>query len=454
MSIIDYNAYTDNNAPSKWSSHLMFVFAASGSAVGLGNIWKFPYIVGENGGGAFVLLYLVCLAGLGLPLLMAETLIGQRGGGNPMGALSAVARAARLSSKWGLLGALGGFIAILLLSFYNVVTGWTAIYTLDYALAAFSGRSVIAGGAAGFGAMLQTPLLQLAAASGVTALAGIVTYRGVTGGVQHVMKIVAPLFCILLCLLLALISVSTGKFTEAMIYIFRPDFSALSFAAFGEALGHAFFTLSVGICAMIIYGGYLDPGADVPKLSLTVAAIDTAIALSAAMIVFPIVFAFNLDASAGPGLLFIALPQGFEALAWGNVVGLVFFLMTFLAAFASVIAILALAKAWLMEALALSDGVAATFAAAITWCLSVVVILSMNIWSGLKIAGMPVMDFLDTSISSWLLPACGLGVVIFASRAGIAKMTSGPVRTYLTFCLNYVTPAGIIGFAASKLFGG
>ncbi|MEQ8745683.1 sodium-dependent transporter [Pyruvatibacter sp.] len=432
-----------------WSSRLMFIFAASGSAVGLGNIWKFPYIVGENGGGAFVLLYLACLIGLGVPLLIGEIMIGRKGGEYPARAFLRTAKEKAMSSAWGGLGALGALIALLILAFYSVVSGWVGIYAVDFGIAALGGDAARSGADA-FGAMLADPVLQLIAVTIITITAGIVVYFDVTRGVQSVMRYVAPLFAVLLIVMLVLVAANTGEFGAALAYMFAPDFSALSPAAFGEALGHAFFTLSVGMCGMLIYGAYLDDGANVPRLGFAVAAIDTAIAFAAALIIFPIVFAFDLEASAGPGLLFIALPQGFGLLPSGNWLGFAFFTATFLAAFSSLIALLIIARHWIDEVTPLGGAGATLIATALTWLGGMAVTLSLNAWDHITILGLGLLDFLDETTSAWLLPASGLGMAIFASRAIVPGLGDGPVKTYLTICLRYVAPLGIVILVVSK----
>lgn len=433
-----------------WSSRLMFIFAASGSAVGLGNIWKFPYIVGENGGGAFVLLYLACLIGLGAPLLIGEVLVGRKGSAYPATAFLRVAREKAMSSMWGGLGALGAVIAIMILAFYSVVSGWVGIYTLDFAQAVLGGDAARTGADA-FGAMLADPTLQLSAVTAIVITAGLVIYFDVTGGIQSVMRYVAPLFVVLLVAMLLMVAATTGKFGEAFAYMFRPDFSALSVSAFGEALGHAFFTLSVGMCGMLIYGAYLDEGANVPRLGFAVAILDTAIAIAAALIIFPIVFAFNLESNGGPGLLFIALPQGFTLLPNGNLFGLGFFLATLLAAFSSLIALMIIARHWLEETLKVNGSAATMIAASATWIGGAAVTMSLTVWDNISVLGLSLFDFLDETTSAWLLPASGLGMAIFVSRAIVPDLPDGSVKRYLHICLTYIAPLGIIALVLSKL---
>ncbi len=432
-----------------WSSRLMFIFAASGSAVGLGNIWKFPYIVGENGGGAFVLLYLACLIGLGAPLLIGEVFVGRKGGAYPASAFIKVALAKGRTRAWGGLGALGATIALLILAFYSVVSGWVGIYAADFAVAAVGGEAARSGADA-FSAMLADPVAQLVAVSLILLVAGTVIYYDVTGGIQEVMRYVAPFFAILLIAMLLMVAGTTGKFVDAFVYMFRPDFSALSAAAFGEALGHAFFTLSVGMCGMLIYGAYLDDGANIPRLGFAVAALDTGIAIAAALIIFPIVFAFDLEQGAGPGLLFIALPKGFTLLPYGNLFGLSFFVATFLAAFSSLIALLIIARHWIEESTPLSGSGATLLTVGVTWVSGTIVTLSLNMWDHLTLFGLGLLDFFDELTSAWLLPASGLGMALFVARAVVPDMQDGPLKSYLNICLSYIAPIGILLLIASK----
>jgi len=443
---------TMSSAQPHWSSRLMFIFAASGSAVGLGNIWKFPYIVGENGGGAFVLLYLACLIGLGAPLLIGEVMVGRRGGAYPATAFIKVAREKARTRLWGGLGALGAIIALLILAFYSVVSGWVGIYAADFAVAALGGDAARSGAEA-FSAMLADPMLQVTAVTLILAVAGIVIYYDVTGGIQEVMRYVAPFFAILLVSMLVMVAVTTGKFGEALVYMFRPDFSALSPAAFGEALGHAFFTLSVGMCGMLIYGSYLDENANIPRLGFSVAALDTGIAIAAALIIFPIVFAFELEQAAGPGLLFIALPKGFTLLPYGNVFGLSFFVATFLAAFSSLIALLIIARHWIEESTPLSGSGATLLTVGITWVSGAAVTLSLNVWDWITVFGLGLLDFFDELTSAWLLPISGLGMALFVARAVVPDLQEGLLKSYLRVCLSIIAPLGILALVASKFFG-
>lgn len=428
----------------------MFIFAASGSAVGLGNIWKFPYIVGENGGGAFVLLYLGCLIGLGAPLLIGEVMTGRRGGEFPARAFATIARDNGRTSAWGGLGALGALNAILILAFYTVVAGWVGIYAVDYGVATVAGSpAALEDGA--FGAMLADPVVQLVATLTIILLAGIVVYYDVTRGVEAVMRVVAPVFAVLLVGLLGLVAVSTGELGPTLAYLFRPDFDALTWNAFPEALGHAFFTLSVGMCGMLIYGAYLDDKANIPRLGFAVAALDTGIAFAAALIIFPIVFAFDLEASAGPGLLFIALPQGFNALTYGDGFGFAFFTATFLAAFSSIIALLIIARHWLAETLKIGGGPATLLASGITAVGGTAVTLSLNVWESIQIFGLGLLDFFDDATSSWLLPMAGLGMAIFVRQTIVNSLPDGRVKSYLRICLGYVAPLGIAVLIYTKV---
>ncbi|MGD1935586.1 MAG: hypothetical protein ACFB0Z_13975, partial [Candidatus Phaeomarinobacter sp.] len=306
-------------------------------------------------------------------------------------------------------------------------------------------------GADAFTAMLADPTLQLSAVTAVVLTAGLVIYFDVTGGIQSVMRYVAPLFVVLLIAMLVMVAATTGKFGEAFSYMFQPDFSALSAAAFGEALGHAFFTLSVGMCGMLIYGAYLDESASVPRLGFSVAILDTAIAIAAALIIFPIVFAFELESNGGPGLLFIALPQGCTLLPNGNLFGLGFFTATLLAAFSSLIALMIIARHWVDETFRVGGTVATLIAAGATWVGGAAVTMSLTVWDSISILGLSLFDFLDETTSAWLLPISGLGMAIFVSRAIVPDLPEGRVKTYLAICLTFIAPLGIIALVSSKL---
>ncbi|WP_048308753.1 sodium-dependent transporter, partial [Halomonas sp. PR-M31] len=298
----------------QWSSKLTFILAATGSAVGLGNIWKFPYMVGESGGAAFVLVYLICIALVGLPILVAEWLLGRRGQKNPINTMADMARQEGRSQAWTVVGISGVLGAFIILSFYSVIGGWSLSYTLSSVTGDFSGQNADAIGELFNGLLADSSTLLLWHSIFMVLVIGIVA-RGVKAGLEGAVRTLMPALGIILVVLVGY-GLFSGHFGEAISFMFNPDWSALGGDVVLAAMGQAFFTLSLGMGIMMAYGSYL--GAEVNLLSTarTVIILDTVFALVAGLAIFPIVFANGLDPSSGPGLIFVTLP-----LAFGNMTG-------------------------------------------------------------------------------------------------------------------------------------
>lgn len=434
-----------------WSSRLMFVVAAAGSAVGLGNIWKFPYIVGENGGGAFVLVYLACLTLLGLPILIAEIALGRRGGDRPATAFAAVAAEAGLGRGWRHVGTAGAITALLVLSFYTVVAGWVLLYTADYGAAALAGITLTFDPEARFAAILADAPAQLAALALIVFAGFAFVGRSAVRGVELAMTWMAPLFVLLLVVLTAFACLVHPAPLEVVRYLLAPDFAALSPAAIGEAIGHAFFTLSIGMCGMLVYGAYLGEGADVPRLAVTVAAVDTLVAMLCAFIVFGIGLAAGADPEQGPGLVFVVLPMAFAAMPGGEMLGALFFAAVFVAAFSSIVAVMIVVTRAAEEAFALSTPAAAGAASlAIAAGGAAVVASTSGLW-GISLFGLPLLDALDTLCSSILLPGCGIAIALFAARAIAGELGRHRFGPATVFCLRRVAPVALVALVAARL---
>gem|GEM_PF-62338 len=337
----------DNASRGLWSSRWVFFLAATGSAVGLGNIWKFPYVTGQNGGGAFVLVYLACILLIGIPLLMAEVMIGRRGRANPDGAVARLAREAGASSRWRVVGWLGGLTGFLILSFYLVVAGWALAYVPATFSGGFTGVSGEASGAL-FGALLADPLRLVVCATLVLAATMLIVGFGVRGGLERSLRFLMPGLFVLMLVLVVYAAIE-GEFAQALQFLFVPDFSELTAQSVLVALGHAFFTLSLGCGAMMVYGSYLPEGTSIAKTSILVALADTAVALLAGLAIFPLVFGNALEPGAGPGLIFVTLPIAFGQMPLGQVVGGLFFVMLVIAALTSAISLSEPSIAWLTE---------------------------------------------------------------------------------------------------------
>ena len=441
----------------EWSSRLTFVLAATGSAVGLGNIWRFPYLAGENGGGAFVLVYLLCVGVVGLPIMVAEILIGRRGRSNPMDAMAALAQESHASPHWRWVGLVGVVTGALILSFYSVVGGWTLTY-LDHAVRGELANLDAAGAQALLAGLFADPWSLLGWHSVFMAAVLVVSARGVEGGLDRAAQVLMPG---LLIMLLALVGYGTvsGHFGDAARFMFTPDFSRLNGQTVLLAMGQAFFSLSLGMGAIMIYGSYLGAGASIARLSLTVIAADTAVAVLAGLAVFPVVFANALSPGQGPGLVFVTLPLGFMQMPGGAVFAAVFFAMLAVAAWTSAISLLEPAVAWLSERHGLGRRTAVWTAGGVTWALGIVSVLSLNVWSGHRVAGRTAFDLLDYVTNNLLLPLGGMAVALFAGWALDRAVTaaevgvgSGPYRVWRVL-VRYVAPLAVGAVLVGELAG-
>ncbi|MEZ5921082.1 MAG: sodium-dependent transporter [Parvularculaceae bacterium] len=445
-------AATGLAATQTWSSRLGFILAAVGSAVGLGNIWKFPYIVGEYGGGAFVLVYLICVAAIGLPVLIAEIVIGRRGGGSPIHAMRTLAQREGNSRAWSLVGWIGIVCAFLILSFYSVVAGWSLLY-LGFAaggeITASAGVDAADKMASLFTRLLADPGRLIAGHTLIMAATIFVVMRGVRGGLESAVRIMVPgLFAILIGLVI-FAAATTGEFARAAAFLFRPNFSALTLDAVLVALGHAFFTLSIGMTAMMAYGAHLKRGDDVPSAALAIAGLDTVVALLAGLAIFPIVFSQGLEPSAGPGLVFVTLPIAFSQIAYGGVIACVFFLFLGIAALSSTISVLEPVVEYMEEHTPFGRAGSACIAGGAIWILGLGSVFAFNIGADVKLFGMNFFDLLDYVTANILLPVGGMLVALYAGRALSEKAAreefggGGLAFHAWRFMLRYVAPAGI-----------
>lgn len=396
-----------------WSSRLAFVLAATGSAVGLGNIWKFPYMVGQSGGAAFVLVYLVCIALIGLPILVAEWLLGRRGQKNPVTTMGELTRANNRSRGWVVVGISGVLGAFLILSFYSVIGGWSLSYTLGSVTGDFSGLDADGIGSL-FSGMLGDPARLLGWHSVFMLLTIGIVARGVTKGLEGAVRTLMPALAILLVVLIGY-GMTTGYFGEALAYLFRPDWSKLTGTTVLAALGHAFFTLSLGMGIMMAYGSYLGEDVNLLRTARTVVIMDTVIALGAGLAIFPIVFANGLDVDSGPGLIFVTLPLAFGNMSGGVILGLMFFLLLTFAALTSAISLLEPVVEFVEERTPLSRVAATVVSGVAAWALGIAALLSFNVWSGPVLFGLDVFNLLDTLTSKFMLPLTGLGVILFTA---------------------------------------
>ncbi|UQG55051.1 MULTISPECIES: sodium-dependent transporter [unclassified Marinobacter] len=447
-----------------WSSRFAFILAATGSAVGLGNIWKFPYITGENGGGAFVLVYLLCIAAIGLPIMMAEVLIGRRGGRSPVNSLKAIAGHDRLNPAWRMVGAVGVIAGFLILSFYSVIGGWAVSYVGTAASGQLTGQSADAIGAI-FSDLLADPVTLLMWHTLFMALVMFVVAKGVRAGLERAVTILMPALFLLLLTVVGY-AMTTGEFGRAVTFLFQPDFSKLTTSGILVALGHAFFTLSLGMAVMMAYGSYLPKGISIAKTSIAVCVIDTAVALLAGLAIFPIVFANGLEPGAGPGLIFQTLPLAFGQMPMGSLFGTLFFVLLVFAAWTSGISLLEPIVEWLEEQKSMNRTRSTLAAGFVCWLLGIASILSLNLWSDFAplgwigmLEGKTVFDLLDFFTANILLPLGGLLVAVFAgwvmSREAIEKelALSKPMFRIWYITVRYITPVAVGAVFIYNLFG-
>lgn len=438
-----------------WSSRLAFILAATGAAVGLGNIWKFPYIMGQNGGGAFVLVYLLCIFLIGIPVMMSEVLIGRRGRQSPGLSVKTLALEANASTRWQLAGWSGLAASYLILSFYAVIAGWALYYVYKTAVGTFVDMPAAEVGAE-FGQFISNPYLLMGFSAVVLALTIYVVGRGVHRGLEKAVNYLMPALFVLL-LLMAIYSALNGAFAEALEFMFKPDFSKLTMNGVLLALGHAFFSLSLASGAMIIYGAYLPSNVSIGKTTLLIALCDTAVALLAGLAIFPLVFGYGLTPAEGPGLIFVTLPIAFGAMPFGTFFGTLFFVMLVFAAFTSAIAMIESTVAWLVETKGLKRYQATLGTGISLWLLGLATVFSFSgaAWATLDwtLLGKPIaslFELKDYLTSAIMLPIGGLFIAIFtgwvmserASREELA--TSKLAYQCWRFAIRWITPVAVI----------
>ena len=437
-----------------WSSRLAFILAATGSAVGLGNIWKFPYVTGENGGGAFVLVYLLCIAIIGIPIMMAEVMIGRRGGHSPVNSIKAIAQRDGLNPAWKLVGAVGILAGFLILSFYSVIGGWAISYVGTTASGQLSGQTADAVGAI-FSGLLSNPGTLLLWHTVFMALVMLVVAKGVRSGLERAVSILMPALFVLLLIVVSY-AMTTGHFGQAAAFLFQPDFSKLTTSGVLVALGHAFFTLSLGMAVMMAYGSYLPKKISIAKTSITVSVIDTGVALLAGLAIFPIVFANGLEPGAGPGLIFQTLPLAFGQMPMGSLFGTLFFVLLIFAAWTSGISLLEPIVEWLEEQKGMNRTVSTLGAGVVCWALGIASILSLNLWADFAplgfipmLEGKTIFDLLDFFTANILLPLGGLLVALMAgwvmSKPAMEKeLALSPGTFNLWFVtVRFITPIAV-----------
>lgn len=428
-----------------------FILAAIGSAVGLGNMWKFPYITGQYGGAAFFLLFIVCLVAVGLPVLLAELSIGRGGRGNASSSFVKVGG----HKSWAGMGLLSVIGAFMIMSFYAVVAGWT----FHYALKAFSGKLFANDDFGGqFSSFISgyTPIIWQAV---VLLITGWIVARGISGGIEKFNKVLIPGLLVLLVILMVRALTLPGA-DAGVEFFLKPDFSKLTPESALVALGHAFFSLSLGMGAMMTYGSYVDRKQSLGTAALAIGGGDLLYAFIAGLIIFPTTFSFGIDQAQGPTLVFIALPAAFSAMPFGALFGGLFFILLAIAALTSTVSLIEVPVAYAIERWKLSRSTAVWIIIAGCFLLGLPAALSFGLVPGLTFGGKSFFDWMDFIASNIILPLGGLAVTVFAGYfwkgAGQeAGLTGAWFRVWL-FMLRFVAPilvlfvflhsAGIIKF--------
>ncbi|MGQ9426511.1 sodium-dependent transporter [Gilvimarinus sp. F26214L] len=398
-----------------WSSRWTFILAATGSAVGLGNIWKFPYIAGEHGGGAFVMIYLLCIVVIGVPIMMAETMLGRRGRQSPINTMRDLCIEARASRLWVAIGWSGVLAGLLILSFYSVIAGWSLNYIFTIADGTFinaSSETVVAN----FETLQANKSEMIFWHTLFILMTMAVVIGGVSKGLGNTIRIIMPVLFVLLLALLGY-GFTEGNFREGFSFLFNFKVESLTWGGVLVALGHAFFTLSLGMGAIMAYGSYMPGDTSIGKTVMTVAALDTTVALVAGLAIFPIVFAHeSLQAGAGPGLLFVSLPVAFGNMTGGLVFGVLFFVLISLAAWSSAISLIEPGVAWLVETQKFGRVGANLLLGAVAWTLGLGTVLSFNDWAGeeYQLFGLTFFELVDSLTANFMLPLGGMFIAIFA----------------------------------------
>jgi len=440
----------------QWSSRWAFILAATGSAVGLGNIWRFPYVAGENGGGAFVLLYLLCILLVGIPILMSEVLLGRRGRQSPINTMKSLAQDEGRSQFWQIIGWMGMTTGFLILSYYSVIAGWTLAYIFRAGSGIFSGANAEQVGLV-FNTFIGDPEKLLAWHTIFMMMTIIVVARGVKSGLEQAVRYLMPALFFLLLVMVGY-AMSTDKFMDGLAYLFVPDFTVLreNFRqVFLSALGQAFFSLSLGMGTLIMYGSYLADKSSIPNTAATIAFADCLVAILAGMAIFPIIFTYGMEPAAGPGLIFVALPVAFGQMPGGTVFGTLFFFLLMFAAWTSAISLLEPPVAWLVESHGLSRVQATACAGMAVWMLGVCTVLSFNEWAfSFNFVGQEktngLFDIFDLLTASIMLPLGGILIAIFTSWAMSKESSFDELQQSMgfykvwQFTVRFIAPTGVI----------
>ncbi|MFK7913136.1 MAG: sodium-dependent transporter [Pseudomonadales bacterium] len=438
-----------------WSGRLTFILASVGAAVGLGNIWKFPYTVGNSGGSAFVLVYVLAILLIATPIMLSEMMIGRHGRASAPTAMQKLALASGSTRHWGLVGWMGVFGLLLVLSFYSVIAGWTIAYLLQSVSGGLAGLTPDQTGAK-FGEFLAQPGPMILWHLAFTAATVFVVARGVKLGLERFVKVLMPALFVTL-IGLVIYAAIIGDFAQASAFLFTADLSKLTAPVVLAAVGQAFFSVNVGVGAVLTYSAYLPKDVNLFRSAITISLGDTLVALLAGLAIFPIVFAYNMNPAEGPGLIFVTLSAAFATMPGGSIIGAAFFLMILFAALTSSISMLETMTARAAERPGLSRARAATAIGACTFVLGLVTVFSFSSWSDVHLLGQfaafegkTPFDLIDYFVSNLIMPIAGVLYAVFASwilsrEVQVAELGVGDGALYKLWLLlaRYIAPVAI-----------
>ena len=453
------------SAHENWSSRFTFIMAAVGSAVGLGNFWRFPYEAGTNGGGAFVIVYLVCVALIAIPIVICELAIGRRAGLSAVGSTRKAATDEGKSPGWQIVGWVGMLAALLILSFYSVIAGWLISYIPMMASGTFSGADATVAQDQ-FAGLQASPVTMTVTHTAFMALTALIVWRGLHKGIEAVVNVLMPLFFVLL-VLMAGYAIVIGDPGKALTFLFTPDFSKITPAVLISAIGQAFFSVGVGVGIMLTYGSYLDKTVNIPRSAGIIAMADSAVAIIAGMLIFPIVFGFGLDPGAGPGLVFVTLPVAFGQMPAGTLIGTAFFVLALVAAITSSISMLEIFVRYAEEHKSLPRHRAAVVGGVLVWIVGLGSVFSFTQdyqWSSFKpldfiplFEGKNFFGVVDTLTDSIMLPVGGLLVAVFCGWVVSEHTFRDEIRltgggfTLWRFLVRYVAPITLLGVLMARM---
>ena len=450
---------------SLWTSRWTFLFATAGAAVGLGNVWRFSFLTGQNGGAAFVVVYLAFVFVIGVPIIMAELAIGRMGQLSPIGSIKRIIQLQDASNFWQAIGKLSLVVPFIGFTFYSVVTGWTLYYAGQAITNAFKGVSSVEAQSL-FKALTVSPMVTIMLQGVVVVATAVIVGKGLRQGIERTTKIMVPGLGVIL-LLMVVYNVFAADMSSAIEFLFSPNFSELNGTSILLALGQAFFSVGVGVGFMMTYGAYLPKDISIPKAAFVIGSVDTGVALLAGLAIFPIVFATGLDPSEGPGLVFVTMPVAFSAMPFGYILGVTFFLLLFVAAYTTTIGMLEPVVAYLEERWNRGRLALAIWAGLVIWLIGILPGLSDNVLADVRplafitsLADKSIFETFDFMTASVLIPINAFLIALFAGWVVSVEAFKRELgfRSHVLFnvwiaLMRYVVPIAVLIITISGLLG-